>query len=106
MNKEFNYEKWSEKYHNKEVVDLKKLLTEDELKVMEKLGIKLKDKIYTEYELEVISMELLAYYKDDDMSKKELEFSKSLDDTGVNKEEYNKLLDKFENINKSYGYLK
>lgn len=104
MNKDFDYEKWNEKYHNEEVVDLKKHLTEDEINIIEKLGIKLKDKIYTEYELEVLNMDILAYYKSDDMSKEELEMAKSLDNTGVSQDEYNRLLDKLESINKSYGF--
>lgn len=104
MIKDFDYEKWDEKYHNEEVVDLKKHLTEDDIKIIEKLEIKIKDKIYTKYEFEVLHLDLLAYYKDDDISKEELDMVKSLDNTGVSQDEYSKLLDKFENINKFYGF--
>lgn len=104
MKKEFDYEKWSEKYHNEEIIDLKKHFTIEDFNLINKLGIKIKDKIYTEYEFEVLNMDLLAYYKDDDMNEEELEMTKDLDGTGVSKEEYDKLLCKIEEINKLYNF--
>ena len=67
MNKEFNFKKWSEQYHNKEVVELKKYFTIENFNTISKLGIKIKDKIYTQYEFEVLSMDILAFFIDDDM---------------------------------------
>lgn len=104
MDKDFNYEKWRGQYYNKEVVDLKKHFTENEFKMLENLKIKIKDKIYTEYEFELLNMELLAYYEDDDMSEEELEMVKTLEGTGVTKYEYNKLVKKCEEINKLYNF--
>ena len=104
MKKEFDYEKWSEKYHNEEIIDLKKHFTIEDFNLINKLGIKIKDKIYTEYEFEVLNMDLLAYYKDDDMNEEELEMTKDLEKTGVSREEYNRLIEKVEEINKIYNF--
>lgn len=93
-----NFEEWSEKYHNKEIMDLKKYLTEKEIETIKKLGIDIKDKIYTEYEIEVLDMKLLAYYKSNDMDSEDLKMSKSLYGTGVSRKEYNKILDKVNEI--------
>ena len=72
--------------------------------MINKLGIKIKDKIYTEYEFEVLNMDLLAYYKDDDMNEEELEMTKDLEKTGVSREKYNRLIEKVEEINKIYNF--
>ena len=70
-------------------------------KILKKLGIKIKNKKYTEYELECLTMDLLAYYDDTemDLSEEEKQFQKSLEDTKVSREEYNILLDKVQSIN-------
>ena len=70
-------------------------------KILKKLGIKIKNKKYTEYELECLTMDLLAYYDDTemDLSEEEKQFPKSLEDTKVSREEYNILLDKVQSIN-------
>ena len=49
-----NSEGWREMYMNKEIVDLKKYFTNEEFDLFRKLGIEIKDKIYTEYEIELI----------------------------------------------------
>jgi hypothetical protein len=100
----FNYKEWLDTYHNKEIVDLKKHFTEEELNIIRKLGIEIKDKVYTEYEFEILDMDILAYYKYDDMTKEELEITKNLEETGVSKEEYEKLLKKMEEINSLYHF--
>ena len=95
------YEEWSNKYHNVEIVDIKKFLTWKDKKILKKLCIKIKNKKYTEYELECLTMDLLAYYDDTemDLSEEEKQFQKSLKDTKVSREEYNILLDKVQSIN-------
>lgn len=95
------YEEWSNKYHNVEIVDIKKFLTWKDKKILKKLSIKIKNKKYTEYELECLTMDLLAYYDDTemDLSEEEKQFQKSLEDTKVSREEYNILLDKVQSIN-------
>ena len=100
---EKQYKDWDKKYHNLEIIDINKYLTLNDKKILERLGIKVKDKIYTEYEYECLRMIFLTYYDDpeDDLSEEELKYQKSLDGTGVTKEEYNTVLKKLETINET-----
>ena len=84
-----------------EIIDINKYLTLNDKKILERLGIKVKDKIYTEYEYECLRMYFLTYYDDpeDDLSEEELKYQKSLDGTGITREEYNTILKKIETIN-------
>lgn len=98
------YKEWDEKYHNLEVIDVKKHLSSKDIKILKKLGIKVKNKIYTEYEFECLTMDLLAYYDDPemDLSEEEKKFQKSLDGTNVSREEYNEVLNKVQKINERF----
>lgn len=99
-----NSEGWREMYMNKEIVDLKKYFTNEEFDLFRKLGIEIKDKIYTEYEIELINNSLYDYYYSEDMSEDEKNQVKSLEETGVTREEYNNLLNKIEQINEEYEF--
>lgn len=98
----FNYEKWSEIYHNKKILKLMDYLDNKEIEIAKKLGIEIKDEMYSEYEYDIVKQELLAYYPNDEEDpevQEELkQFQKSLDDVGVTQEEYDSLLKKFDNI--------
>lgn len=100
---EKQYKDWDKKYHNLEIIDINKYLTLNDKKILERLGIKVKDKIYTEYEYECLRMNFLTYYDDpeDDLSEEELQYQKSLDGTGVTREEYNTVLRRLETINET-----
>lgn len=97
---EFNYDEWNERYHNKEIIDIKKHLNDEDIEILHRLGIKTYDKIYTEYELEVLEMDLLAYYEDldEELSEEEKQYQKSLNGTNVTRERYNSLLKKVEEM--------
>ena len=86
-----------------EIIDINKHLTSADKKILDKLGIKIKNKKYTEYEYECLRMDFLVYYDDpeDDLSEEELQYQKSLDGTGVTREEYNTVLKKLETINET-----
>ena len=99
-----NSEGWREMYMNKEIVDLKKYFTNEEFDLFRKLGIEIKDKIYTEYEIELINNSLYDYYYSEDMSEDEKNQVKSLEETGVTREQYNNLLNKIEQINEEYEF--
>ena len=103
MNDE-NYEFDLEKYFSNEIVDLKEHFNENDLSIIKKLNIEIKDKIYTEYEFENLFMEFIDYYKSKDMDNESIKMAKSLKGTGVSRGEYNKLLDKFKKINKIYKF--
>lgn len=98
INNQFNYEEWDKKYHNKEFIDLKNKLTDEDINVLGKLGIEIKDQLYTECEFDIVNMRLSRYYIDEEeMSEEEIETTKQLP-KNVTKDEYNKLLDNFNKI--------
>ena len=99
----FDYDAWYEKYSTFEIVDLKKHLSKEDFELLKRLNIKIKDKIYTEQEFEILDMELLGYYIDEDMNEEELKESKPLPE-GVTREEYNKLIEKLSNISSEYNF--
>ena len=98
------YKEWYEKYCNDEVVDLKKYFTQEDFEIIKKLGIEILDKIYTEREFEVLDGEYISYYYEDEMTDEEKAETKSLEGTGVSREEYNTLLKKFEKINFEHNF--
>lgn len=98
------YQNWSEKYHNLEIININGYFTQTDKKIFEKLGIELKDKIYTEFECECLYIDFLKYYDDpeNDLSEEERIYQKSLDGTGVTRKEYNEVLKKIEKMNESF----
>ena len=94
------YLEWDEKYHNLEILNIRKMLSFKEKRILKKLGITIKDKKHTECEIECLMLELLLYYDDPEeyLSKEEKKYQKSLEGTGVSREEYNKLLNKITKI--------
>ena len=58
----FDFDSWYEKYSTKELIDLSKYLSKSDISLIKKLDIKIKNKIYTEQEFEVLNMDLLSYY--------------------------------------------
>ena len=98
------HQEWREKYYNLEIININDYFTQTDKKIFEKLGIELKDKIYTEFECECLYIDFLKYYDDpeNDLSEEERIYQKSLDGTGVTREEYNEVLKKIEKINNNF----
>lgn len=99
----FDFDVWYEKYSTLEIVDLKKHLSKEDFDLLKRLNIEIKDKVYTEQEFEILDMELLGYYIDEDMDEEELKESKPLPEE-VTREEYNKLLEKLSSISSEYNF--
>ena len=99
----FDFDVWYEKYSTLEIVDLKKHLSKEDFDLLKSLNIEIKDKVYTEQEFEILDMELLGYYIDEDMDEEELKESKPLPE-GITREEYNKLLEKLSSISSEYKF--
>lgn len=99
----FDYDKWKEKYQNVEIVDLRENLNDTELDTISKLGIELKDKVYTQYEFDALEMKILDYYIDDELDNEVKEFLKELP-SEVSREEYNRLVEKVSEIKIKYGF--
>ena len=99
----FDFDSWYDKYSTEEIVDIKKFLGMDDINLLKKLNIKIKNKIYTEQEVEILNMDLLSYYIADDMEIEELKMSKNLP-KDISREEYNKLLEKINKITEDYKF--
>lgn len=52
MQENFSFEKWHKKYKTNKIVDLKKYFSIEEFNYFRKLGIKIKDDIYTAFEFD------------------------------------------------------
>ena len=91
-------DEWKERYENKEIVNIKNEFTINELALLQKLGVELIDKIYTEREFEILDMKVISYYYEDTMSNDEKAECIPLPE-GVSREEYNNLIDKIHAIN-------
>lgn len=83
-------------YYDEKIINVKNYLNKENLQTLEKLGIKVKDKVYTACEYEIFSGEVSKYYKEDDYSDEDLEFVESLEGTGVSQEEYDDLMKKMD----------
>ena len=68
----FDFDSWYDKYSTEEIVDINKHLNRDDITLLKKFNIKIKNKIYTEQEVEILNMDLLSYYIADDMDDEEL----------------------------------
>lgn len=91
------YEDWKEKYYNEEVVDLKEFFSQKDFDIIKKLGVEVLEKKYTESEFEKLYSNILNFYEEDNKNKK-------LEAIDVTKEEYDELLNKFEQINLKYDF--
>ena len=99
---EFDLDKWKEKYRTEEIVNIKEEFTIEELALLKKLGVELKDKVYTEYEFEILDGEVIKFYYEDEMTNDEKEECIPLPE-GVSREEYNNLVEKISKINKEHN---
>lgn len=99
----FDFDSWYDKYSTDEIVDMKKYLNRADINLLNKLNIKIKNKIYTEQEVEILNMDLLSYYIADDMEIEEINMSKDLP-KDVSRKEYNKLLEKINKITEDYKF--
>lgn len=99
----FDFDSWYDKYSTEEIVDIKKFLGMDDINLLKKLNIKIKNKIYTEQEVEILNMDLLSYYIADDMEIEENNMSKDLP-KDVSREEYNNLLEKVNKMSEDYKF--
>ena len=101
MQENFSFEKWHKKYKTNKIVDLKKYFSIEEFNYFRKLGIKIKDDIYTAFEFDnLYYYGLLPYYvpEDEELSEEEKKNCKELNGTGVSRETLNSLLKKCEEI--------
>lgn len=99
--KNFNYKMWYYFYSNKRIINIYKYFNQDEQNILNKLGIKLENKLYTKKEFELMDMYLYKYYevdKKDNIIENALLLEKS-----ISKNEYENILNIFNKIAKDYN---
>lgn len=96
-------EEYCERYLENRIIDLKRELTAEEVKIIEKLESKIENRLYNGAEYEKLKAEIGIYYSKYDKDK-ELKYKKPLK-YGVSKEEYDKIYNKFAEIDEKYEKL-
>lgn len=97
-----NLEEWVIKHQTNRIIDVKNEFNDDELTLLNKLNILIKDELYTGNEFECLMGDIGAYNKEKDMSDLDLKYCKSLRKTGVSKKDYKLLVERIENIFRKY----
>lgn len=92
-------EKFKKDYINKRFIDIK--INDFEKKIINKLGIKILNKLYTEYEYHKIEMIIYSYYEVDEEGN--IKINDRLLKKGINKKEYEEILNKFSSISSYYN---
>ena len=100
------FEKWKKKYYGEKIVDFSKFLKKHDIEVLKKLGIEIDlTKVYTEYEYDLLDMELIAYYEDAEyLDGTKVSPEKNVEDYNVSKEDYNRIHEIFYNIGVNYKF--
>ena len=86
-------------YQQKRKIDIYKYLDDEKRDILKRLEIDIEDRLYTEYEYDILDEKVLEYYTDP--NDEELKPIKLLSKKGVSREEYNKILEIFEKISDS-----
>ncbi|MBR2743931.1 MAG: hypothetical protein IKE01_01360 [Clostridia bacterium] len=81
--------KFREEYFSNEVLDIYDFFTKEQLKVIEKLGLKIENKKYSIYDFDVLAMDFFKFYKE----------KEKLKDKGIEVQDYMDILAIFEKIN-------
>ena len=100
-----SFEQWDEIYRNKKIIYIIEEFDESELETLKRLGIIIEDKVYTEYEFECLKLELGKYYIDDNMDEEDWECVEPLEDKNVSREDYNRVKNKFDELDEKYQSL-
>lgn len=96
------YKEWYKKYHTSKYINLYSIFDENERTTLKKLGIEIENKKYTEYEYELIVLELYLYM---DINEEDSEITEILKNTRkhiidkqISQEEFNKLINKIDTL--------
>lgn len=99
------YYEFKKKYYNLEILNLKEYFTTEDLKILNKLGINIKSKNYTQYEFDLIKQELWFYMEPEDEEPEIIEdlkqMRKYVGNKGVSQSEFDKLIKKIDSIDLS-----
>lgn len=96
------YEKWRQRYFNKELVDFNKYLDKEDIQILEKLGIEIENRMYTEYDFDMIEQNLLKYYKNIEKLQNNDQKCTKIIINEVTVEQYMNIVEKFSKISSDY----
>lgn len=96
------HDEWLDMYQNEKLINLEDVLNDEDFELLKKLRISVKDTMCTGSEYELLSIAVADYYEDENMTDEEKDGIKELSSVGVEKEEYSKLLRKFEMLDKKF----
>lgn len=96
------FKEWQNAYRNKKIFDIFSEFTENEIKILEKLGIIIENKVYTEYEYTNFKLELNNYIIEGELDEEDWEYVKFLSDKDVAKKDFDKIKKKFDEIDEKY----
>lgn len=94
------------RYKEYQFMDLKKQLGEKGIEILGKLGTQIEDKLYTEYEFELVKKGLLKYFDRDEHGEiiidKEKNDNEQLRNCGVSPKEFWHILERIDKIEEYY----
>lgn len=102
MNKKKNYKTTLKKYQKKPIVNLTNYFTANDFIILEKLDIKIENKLYTEKEVEKINNDIIMYYEY--MQNKTSLHALVLEKKNISKCELEKILNIFSKISTIYNF--
>lgn len=79
-------------------------LTQNSINIINKLGIQLENKIYTEYEFDILEMKIRDYYIYEDMPENEMFYVKSLKGTGITNNDLKDVLYEISEISFNHNF--
>ena len=95
---DLRFKEWIKKYHNEKIVNINDYLDDSDKYLLKKLGIIIKDKIYTLHEYDMVLFQMLEYYTDEEeqkiFKKMDFQYLKSLEEKNITREDFNKVLEK------------
>lgn len=100
----YNLENWKEIYYNKKIINLAKNLNDNEIVILNKLGILIEDKVYTEYEYDMVKQKISFYFDDEEDLNGKLKLNeKMLKNKNVTINEFNNILNKLDSLDLKYN---
>lgn len=98
------YNSWNEKYHNKKFIDLFMYFSPEQKEALKNFDITLEEKLYTEFEFDVIDGKLILFYKnEDEMNEEELKECKELPN-GIDRVQFDELLAVMSKVREKYNF--
>lgn len=94
-------------YYTKGVLNVLNELSNELIKLINKLDTNIENKVYTNHEYDVLKMDIFRYfYEDGEEEELKEKMNSKLKERGISEIEYKKILDAFDEMDKKYIYNK